>query len=106
MYTRNTDAPEALVLVFDAPDQGTAELVCATLQSAGMRAMVQNQYLGPAAGMLPHLGIAGGRGVLVPASEADAARALIAAQEPTEEELAAEAEAAAMTLEEAEAQVR
>lgn len=100
------DTEEAFVLVYDAPDQATSELVCASLQSAGMRAVVQNQYVGPAAGMLPYLGLTDSRGVLVPASQAEAARALLAGQEPTEEELAAEAEADTMTLEEAEARVK
>ena len=106
MNSLNIDTGEALVLVYDAPDQTTAELVCATLQAAGMRAVVQNQYAGPAAGMLPYLGLAYSRGVLVPASEAEAARALLAAQEPTEEEFEAEVEADTMTLEEAEAHVK
>jgi hypothetical protein len=100
------DTGEALVLVYDAPDQTTAELVCATLQAEGMQAVVQNQYVGPAAGMLPYLGLAYSRGVLVPVSEADAALALLAAQELTEEELAAEIEADPMTLAEAEERVK
>lgn len=103
---RNIGTEEELVLVYDAPDQTTAELVCATLHSAGIRAALQNQYGAPAAGMLSYLGMTGSRGVVVPASEADAARDLLAAQEPTEEELAAEAAADSMTLEEAEAKVR
>jgi hypothetical protein len=101
---RNTE--EALVLVYDAPDQTTSELVCASLQSSGIRAVVQNKYVGGAAGMLNYLGLTDSRGVLVPASEADAARALLADQQPTEDELAAEAEADTMTLEEAEARVK
>ena len=56
--------------------------------------------------MLPYLGLADGRGVLVPESEAASARALLADQELTEDELAAEAEADTMTLEEAEARVK
>ena len=43
MDNLNMDTGGALVLVYDAPDQATAELVCATLQSAGMQAFVQNQ---------------------------------------------------------------
>ena len=106
MDNHNIDPSEALVPVYDAPDQGTAELVCATLQAAGIRAVARHQYTGPAAGMLSYLGLTYSRGVLVPASEAEAARALLAAQEPTEEELAAEVEADTMTLEEAEAHVK
>jgi hypothetical protein len=106
MDSLNMNTGEALVLVYDAPDQTTAELVCATLQAAGMQAVVPHRYMGPAAGMLPYLGLTYRRGVLVPASEADASRALLAAQELTEEELAAEVEADTMTLEEAEAHVK
>jgi hypothetical protein len=100
------DRAQDMVLVYDAPDQATAELVCASLQSAGIGAVVQNQYAGPGAGMMPHLGLSDSRGVLVPTSDADAARSLLAAVEPTEEELAAEADADTTTLEEAEARVR
>ena len=106
MGSLNKNTEKTLVLVYDAPDQATSELVCASLQSAGMRAVVQNQYVGGAAGLLPYLGLSDGRGVLVPASEAWAARVLLAAQQPTEEELADEAEADTMTLEEAEARVK
>ncbi|HLK56074.1 MAG TPA: DUF2007 domain-containing protein [Chthonomonadaceae bacterium] len=102
----NIDINEELVLVYDAPTQGQAELVCASLQSAGIRAVVQNQYVGPAAGMLPYLGLSDSRGVLVPASEVETARLLLAAQQPTEEELAEEAEADPLTLEEAEARLK
>jgi len=102
----NENTEEAFVLVYDAPDQPTSELVCASLQSAGIRAVVQNKYVGGAAGMLPYLGLADGRGVLVPESEAASARALLADQELTEDELAAEAEADTMTIEEAEARVK
>ncbi len=55
---------------------------------------------------LLNLGLTDGRDVLVPISQADAARTLLAAQEPPEEELAAEADADTMTLEEAEARVK
>ena len=106
MSNLNSNTEEAFVLVYDAPDQATSELVCASLQSAGIRAVVQSKYVGGAAGMLPYLGLADSRGVLVPASEADAARVLLADQQPTEDELAAEAEADTMTLEEAEARVK
>ena len=105
MESLNIASGDQLVLVYDAPDQTTAELVCATLQSAGLQAVVLNQYRGPGAAM-PHLGLFDSRGVLVPASEADSARAVLADQEPTDEELSAEAEACTMTLEEAEARVK
>ena len=106
MQNLDPDIHENLVRIYDAPDQTTAEIVCATLQSAGIPAVVQNHYRGWAAGMLPHLALADSRGVLVAPSDAAAARELLAGQEPTEEELAAEAEADPTSLEEAEAQVK
>jgi len=105
MDNRTVGTNETFVLVYDAPDHSTAELVCATLQAAGFRSVLQNPS-GPAAGLMPYLGLADSRGVLVPASDADAARALLAAEEPTEEELAAEAESDPLSLEEAEARVK
>jgi hypothetical protein len=95
-----------LVLIYDAPDQTTAEIVCATLQAAGIEAVVQHQHRGPASGMLPYLGLADSRGVLVSESDEGAAHALLQALEPTEEELAAEAEDDETTLEQAEAAAR
>lgn len=106
MGNLHADAEEELVLVFDAPNQVTAELVCSTLQAGGIRAVLRNPYAAPAAGWMTYLVIRCSPGVLVPACEADAARSLLAAQEPTEEELSAEVEANTMTLEEAEDQVK
>ena len=106
MDNLNIDTDGALVMVYQAPDQTTAELVAATLQSAGIRAVTQYKYSGAAAGMMRSILNAPNRGVMVPASEADAARVVLEAQPPTEEELAAEAEADPMTLEDAEANVR
>ena len=102
----NFDIDQELVVIYDAPDQTTAEVVCATLQAAGIQAIVQNQHRGPASGMLPYLGLADARGVLVASEDADAASALLEAQEPSEEELAALVEADATSLEEAEARVK
>jgi hypothetical protein len=56
--------------------------------------------------MLPHLGLAIPRGVLVAPENAYAARAVLETRSPTEEELAAEAEADPISLEEAEARVK
>ena len=102
----NNLSAEEFVRVYDAPDQSSAELVCATLQAEGIRAIVQNQYGGPAAGILPHLGTSYSRGVLVPAAEADTARILLSASQMSEEELAEQVDADTMTLEEAEARVK
>ncbi len=97
---------DEMVLIYDAPDQSTAEIVCATLQAAGIRATVQSPHRGPAAGMMPYLGLSDARGVLVAPTDVPAARAVLGALEPTEEELAAEEEADPMSLEEAEARVK
>lgn len=106
MKNHNYGLSDNLVLVYDAPDQTTAEIVCATLNAAGIQAHVQNTNRGPASGALPHLGLAAPRGVLVAPGDASAARALLEAQTPTDDELAAEAEADPVSLEEAEARVR
>ncbi len=106
MDNHNVDSRDPLILVYDAPNQVTAELVCATLQASGLQAVVQNQYTGPAAGWLTYLSNTNSRGVLVPTSEADAARMVLDARQPTDEELAAEIDADPLTIEEAEAQVK
>lgn len=106
MDNNAVDTDEEFVLVYDAPDQATAELVCATLQASDIQAFVQNPYASPAAGWLPHLAGNMARGVVVRASEADAARAVLAVQEPTEEEVVAQFETDATTIEEAEARVK
>ncbi len=98
--------PEEMILIYEAPNQTTAELVCATLKAAGIEAAVPHETLGPAAGMLPHFGWAWSRGVAVPVSQEEAARAILQAAMPTEAELTAEEEADDLTLEEAEARVR
>jgi hypothetical protein len=97
---------ENYVLIANAPDQQTAELIAATLDAAGIPTLLQHDALGPAEGMLPHLGLAWNRGVAVPAEREQEARALLQSLEPTEAELIAEEEADPTTLEEAEARVR
>ncbi|MCS6776118.1 MAG: hypothetical protein RMJ43_08705 [Chloroherpetonaceae bacterium] len=99
-------SPRRFVTIYNAPDQQTAETVVATLQSAGVPARLQHETLGPGAGMLPHLGIAWDRGVLVPQEYAEQARVLLQASPPDEEELAQEEQENPVTLEEAEARVR
>jgi hypothetical protein len=97
---------EEFVLIYDAPTQTASELVCAALQAAGIRAVVQNEHRGPAAGWLNHLGNSYNRGVLVPTAEAEAARAVLEAQAPSDEEIGAALELEATSTEEAEARVR
>ncbi len=106
MRELNNDIEEAMVLVYDAPDQTTAEVVCATLQSAGIGAVLQHQYYGPATGMLTFFIPTTNHGVLAPASQAEAAREVMAAREPTDAELEAEFEADTTTIEEAEGRVK
>lgn len=97
---------DEMVLIYDAPDQTTAEIVCATLHAAGIHAAIQSQYRAPAAGMMTYLGQSEPRGVLVATSDVPAARTILEAPSPTEQELTAEQEANPMTLEEAEARVK
>lgn len=101
-----TTLPEEMVLIYDAPDQSTAELVCATLEAAGIAAVVAHTTMGPAVGVLPYLGLGWSRSVSVPLSQVEAARAVLQADMPSEAELIAEQEADPLTLEEAEARVR
>lgn len=100
------DSSENLVLVYDAPDLEAAQVVHATLEAAGIPALLANPDLGPAEGLLPHLGLGWSHGVFVTPSHAEAARAILNAPAMTEEELVAAEEADPMTLEEAEARVR
>jgi len=101
-----TNLPEEMVLIYDAPDQTTAELVCATLEASGITAVVAHTTEGQASGILPYLGLGWSRSVSVPASQVEEAHAVLQANMLPEAELIAEEEADPMTLEEAEARVR
>ena len=101
-----TTMPEEMVSIYDAPDQVTAELIWATLKEAGIEAIIPHTTIGPASGLLPPLGLAWSRDVSVPASQVEAARAVLDAELPREAELIAEEEADSLTLEEAEERVR
>lgn len=101
-----SDRADELVMVYDAPTQTISEMVCATLQAAGVRAVVENEYRGPAAGWLNYLGNDYGRGVLVPASELELAKAVLDAQSPSEDEILTALQTDAVSIEEAEANVR
>ena len=63
-------------------------------------------YGSPAAGWLNYVAPNHSKWVGVPASEVEAAQAILAEQEPSEKELLAEMEMDEMTLEEAEARVK
>ena len=98
--------PSDYVLVMDAPDFETAEIVCATLAAEGIHAVMQHSTPNPGSNLLPALGNTYSRAVYVAPSNAEAALALLAASAPSEEELAAEQAADPTTLEEAENNVR
>jgi len=101
-----TTMPEEMVSIYDAPDQFTAELICATLEAAGIEATIPHLTIGPASGLFPHLGLGWSREVSVPASQVEAARAVLQAELPPEAELIAEQEVDTLTLEEAEERIR
>jgi hypothetical protein len=94
------------VFVANAPDQQTAEMIVATLEAAGIEAILQHESIGPAEGLMPYLGLDWNRGVAVPVEQEAEARAILEASAPTEEELIAEEAEDPVTLEEAEARVR
>ena len=98
--------PDGYVLVYDSPDYETGEVVCATLASQGIHAVMKNPMLGPATNLLPPLGNTWSHAVFVAAADEETARMLLAQESPTEEDLAAEQAADPMTLEEAEQSVR
>lgn len=103
---------ENTVLVANAPDQQTAEIIVATLEAAGIPAFFLHDdtgavfMIGPAEGMLPPYGLNWNLDIAVPADREQEALALLQAAGPTEEELIAEEEADPTTLEEAERRVR
>ena len=98
--------PDDYVLVFDSPDYETGEIVCATLAAQGIHAIMKHPQLGPAGGLLPPLGINWSHAIYVAPADLGTARQMLAAQEPSEAELAAEQAADPTTIEEAERRVR
>ena len=105
-------APEANILpsdyvpVFDSPDYEAAEIVCATLASEGIHGVMQNPLPNPGSNELAPLGMTWSHAVYVPPDEVEAARAILNAPPPTDEELAAAQAADPTTIEEAEAAVK
>lgn len=95
-----------LILVYDAPDLQSGEIVRATLEAAGIHAVIQNARLGPGDGEMTFLGMAWGHSVYVASADVEAAREVLNTPQMSEEELAAQEEADPMTLEEAEARVK
>jgi hypothetical protein len=98
--------PDDYVAVFDPPDFEVGEIVCATLTSAGIHALMVHPARGPASTALPFLGNTWSHTIFVAPEDVEAARALLAASPPSEEELAAAQAADTTTLEEAERKAR
>lgn|GEM_PF-1880763 len=98
---------EEPVLVFDAPTGEEAEVVRATLEAAGIPAILGSPTVNPVVGALdPMVDTEWTHGVFVSPSNLEAARAILNAASPTEEELAAEEEEDPTTLAEAEARIK
>lgn len=98
--------PPTYVLLCDSPDFETSEILCATLAAQGIHSVMQNPTEGPAANMLPFLGNTWSHAIYVAPGDLEAARAIITAPGPSEEELAAEQASDPTTLEQAERNVR
>lgn len=95
------------VLLFNAASEEEADVVRATLEAAGIKATLTNAHLNSGAGMLAEtVGNTPFNGVYVSQSDLEAARAVLAAPPPTDEELEAEEAADPTTLEDAEERVR
>lgn len=102
----NQAIPQDYVLLCDPPDYETAEIILATLASAGVHAVMENPSLGPADNFLPPLGASWSHAIHVAREDIETARAIVDASPPTDEELAAEQAADPTTLDEAERNVR
>ena len=98
--------PEDYVPIYDSPDFETGEVICATLAAEGIYAVLQNPTPGPATNALPPLGMTWSHAVYVAPEDVEAARAILNAPQPTEEELVAEQASDPTTLEEAEANIK
>ena len=95
------DAP---VLIFQAATNEEVEVVRATLEASGITAILKTQTVHPYMGAIDAtVGSMWQHGIYVSPSDAEAARAILNAPAPTEEELTAEEEADPTTLAEAEA---
>ena len=98
--------PDDYVMVFDSPDYEIGEVVCATLAAQGIHAVMKHPLVGLAGGMLPPIGNNLSHAIYVSPADFEVARQLLAEQQPTEEELAAEQAADTTTLEDAERNIR
>lgn len=95
------------VLIYDAASAEEADVVRATLAAAGIRVFQPGDTADPYFGAIDaNVDSVWMHHLYVAPSDAEAARAVLSASAPTEEELAAEAAADPTTLEEAEARVQ
>ena len=101
-----TVLPENYVQLYDSPDYETSEIICATLASQGIHAVMNNPSFAPGSNVLTPLAGNWSHVIFVAPDDLDTARALLATPAPTEDELAAEQAADPTTLEEAENNVR
>lgn len=101
------EAHASPVLVFDAPTVEEAEVVCATLNAAGVPAFLDHVIANPVVGAVDSaLGGTWRRGVYVAPSNVEAARSILTTPPPTDDELAEAAQADGTTLQEAERHAR
>lgn len=100
--------PSEMVPVYDASDHETAEIVLATLQSAGIPAVLHRAPPDPSDRDLPtlFLGQSWPHRILTPPELAAVARRVLEEHALSEEELIAEEQADPRTVEQAEEEVR
>jgi hypothetical protein len=98
--------PPDYVLLVDPPNYETAEIILATLAAEGIHGVMDNPAPSPAGNVIPSLGIAWSHAIYVAPEDFDIAREVLAASQPSEEELAQEQAADPTTLSDAEREVR
>ncbi|HEV2471729.1 MAG TPA: hypothetical protein VGS41_03630 [Chthonomonadales bacterium] len=100
-------ADEEPVLLLNAASEEEAEVVCATLQAAGINATLSNPSPNAGIGIVAEtVGNTWFNGVYVAGRDVEPARAVLNAPETTEADLTAEEEADPTTLEGAEARTK
>lgn len=104
----SADAHEEPILVYQPATEEEADVVRATLEAAGIPAILQAPNVNAGLGILTETvgGSAWSDGIYVAPSNIEAARAILNAPTLTEAELIAAAEADPITLEEAEKNAR
>ncbi len=105
--SRGDPAHAEPVLIYDGPSYEAAEVVRATLEASGIRAVLDNPGATAGTGMLAeNVGDFWRNAVFVAPEDADAARAVLAATPLSEAVVTAEEEADSTTLEQAEDRAR